>query len=434
MGDHFVSKGIVVQRTVPYAHQQNGKSERYIRTIEEGGQALLADAGLPMTFWLDAVLTRQYLVNRLPTSTLPDNLTPYELITGGKPDLSHLRVWGCDCYVAVPDELRPKAGFKRFRAIFIGYEEHRISWRVPDLHGKYSFSNDVIFNESLSGRLGVPRPLSSSSALSIPPSSPRVPRDQPHVRTTMGQAYDEVLRLKAFRRDARIKSRSLVVDGVPGGGVAVRVSCVDGTDGGAASGIDVVDVDDLTPSLEALAAFYSLIASSDLPDPVDTWSLPLLESDVFAFALRAPSHAFHIFDLSKAPSSYSEAMARPDASVWRAAMGREQQSIIDMGAFEEADLPKGAKAVGLKWVFDYKTDTLGVKIKGKEKARLVAQGYTTQRPGQYGETYAPVAKIASVQILLTWAAIHDLRVEISQFDCKTAFLHAKLRHDLYVVF
>ena len=57
MGNHLASKGIVVQRTVPYAHQQNGKSERYIRTIEEGGQALLADAGLPMSFWLDAVLT-----------------------------------------------------------------------------------------------------------------------------------------------------------------------------------------------------------------------------------------------------------------------------------------------------------------------------------------------------------------------------------------
>ena len=96
-------------------YQQNGKSERYIQTIEEGSQALLADAGLPMSFWLDAVLTRQYLVNRLPTSTLPTNLTPFEVITNGrKPDLSNLRVWGCVCYVAVPDELRPKAGSKRF--------------------------------------------------------------------------------------------------------------------------------------------------------------------------------------------------------------------------------------------------------------------------------------------------------------------------------
>lgn len=110
MGKHLAAKGIVVQKTVPYAHEQNGKSERYIRTMEEGGQALLADSGLPMSFWLDAVLTRQYLVNRLPTSTLPDDITPFEVFTNGrKPDLSHLRVWGCDCYVAIPEEIRPKA-------------------------------------------------------------------------------------------------------------------------------------------------------------------------------------------------------------------------------------------------------------------------------------------------------------------------------------
>ena len=115
MGDHLASKGIVVQRTVAYAHQQNGKSKQYIRTIEEGGQALLVDSGLPMSFWLDAVLTRQYLINQLPTSTLPVDVTPFEVIMNGhKPDLSHLRVWGCDCYVAVPNELRGKAGPKRF--------------------------------------------------------------------------------------------------------------------------------------------------------------------------------------------------------------------------------------------------------------------------------------------------------------------------------
>ena len=109
-----------------------------------------------MSFWLDAMLTRQYLVNRLPISTLPDNLTPYEVLSNGcKPDLSHLRVWGCDCFVAVPDELHAKAGFKRFQAIFVGYEEHRVGWHVHDLHGKYYFLNDIVFNENSSGRLGV---------------------------------------------------------------------------------------------------------------------------------------------------------------------------------------------------------------------------------------------------------------------------------------
>ena len=100
-----------------------------------------------------------------------------------------------------------------------------------------------------------------------------------------------------------------------------------------------------------------------------------------------------------------------------------------MGAFEETVLPKGEKTIGLKWVYDIKTDTAGVRIPGKEKARLVAQGFN-QRPGQYDETYAPVAKMASVRILLAWAAVRDL--DIFQFDCKTAFLHAKIRHPLYV--
>jgi hypothetical protein len=110
MAKHFAKNGIVVQKTAAYAHQQAGKIERYVRTIEEGGQTLIADSGLPMTFWGWAVMTSQYLRNRLPTSTLPSNTTPFEVITTKKPDLSHLRVWGCQCFPAIPAELRTKAG------------------------------------------------------------------------------------------------------------------------------------------------------------------------------------------------------------------------------------------------------------------------------------------------------------------------------------
>ena len=72
------------------------------------------------------------------------------------------------------------------------------------------------------------------------------------------------------------------------------------------------------------------------------------------------------FDLSKEPSSYSEAIAHPDASVWRAAMDRECQSLTDMGVFEEADLPPGERMIGLKWVYTYKI-LLAPKYLGKKK-------------------------------------------------------------------
>ena len=421
MGTHLASKGIVVQRTVPYAHQQNGKSERYIRTLEEGGQVLLADSGLPMSFWLDAVLTRQYLINRLPTSTLPENITPFEIISHGrKPDLSHLRVWGCECYVAVPNEVRGKAAPKRFKAIFVGYEEHRVGWRVRSLDGKYSFSNDVIFNESLSGRLGLPRSLSSTSADS-PAVSPRPSRTTPRVRTSAGRDYDEVLRLKALRKleqDKRHSSSLVVANG--------------GVNGGARRGLS-----DLSPPSQSIAFLSSLVMSPAPSDSILIDSLASMEADIlwdfsYFFAFRATtspfSHRSSPFDLTKIPLSYSEALARPDAPVWQAAIDHERQSLQDMGAFEEVILPPGERTVGLKWVFDRKTDMDGNNIPGKEKARLVAQGFN-QRPGQFDETYAPVAKIASVRVLLAWAAVRDL--EIFQFDCKTAFLHAKIRHPLY---
>lgn len=104
-----------------------------------------------MSFWCDAVLSSQYLRNRLPTSTLAVNIMPYEVFRHSKPDVSHLRVWGCQCFVAIPGELQEKAGFKRFEGIFVGYEENHKGWQVQDLKGKYHFSWDVIFNEDLSG-------------------------------------------------------------------------------------------------------------------------------------------------------------------------------------------------------------------------------------------------------------------------------------------
>ena len=447
MGDHLTSKGVVVQRTVPYAHEQNGKSERYIRTLEEGGQALLADSGLPTSFWLDAVLTRQYLCNRLPTSTLPNNVTPFESITNGrKPNLSHLRVWGCECYVAIPSELRPKAGFKRFRAIFVGYEEHRVGWRVRDLKGKYSFSNDVIFNESLSGRLGIPRSLSSPATDSSVSPVSRLPRDTPRIRTAAGQAYDEIIRLKEFRNADRDRKSSRS-DAVMNGGEVVDDGVVvvnGGAHGGAHGGEGVAVVNDASEGELHDAELSSYFLFSSFLDQIETESLGCLdvgilhrcltsdhvedtELDTVALRASVPSH-LPSFNLSKAPSSYAEAVARPDEHIWHAAMSREMISLGEMGAFEETDLPEGERTIGLKWVFAHKTDPEGVPMQGKEKARLVAQGFN-QRPGQYDDTYAPVAKIPSVRILLAWAAVRDL--EIFQFDCKTAFLHAKIQHPIY---
>ncbi len=97
MGEFLRQKGIRHQQCVPYAHQQNGKIERFIRTIEERALTLLAHSGLPASFLADAILTVAYLYMRLPNSSIPKGTTPYEQLYTKKPDLAHLRVWGCRC-------------------------------------------------------------------------------------------------------------------------------------------------------------------------------------------------------------------------------------------------------------------------------------------------------------------------------------------------
>lgn len=186
MAAHFAKQGIVVQQTAPYTHQQAGKVEHYVRMIEEGGQTLLADSGLLMSFWGWAVLTSQYLRNRLPTSPLSSNTTPFEVLTTKKPDLSHLRVWGCQCFPAIPTELFTKAGPRRFEAIFIGYEEARTGWLIRDLKGAVHFSRGVIFNEDLTRCLGVPCSIQSGSP---PPDLPEISTRPVRKRlfTTAGQ-------------------------------------------------------------------------------------------------------------------------------------------------------------------------------------------------------------------------------------------------------
>jgi hypothetical protein len=110
-------------------------------------------------------------------------------------------------------------------------------------------------------------------------------------------------------------------------------------------------------------------------------------------------------------------------------MRRELDSLEERKAFERTFLPSGRKAIGVRWTYDYKYHPDGSIIQGKEKARLVAQGFS-QRPEDFGETYAPVVKLSSVRILLAFA--NHFNLEIMSFDVKTAFLHARLPHDIFV--
>ncbi|GKD14881.1 putative ribonuclease H-like domain-containing protein [Tanacetum coccineum] len=92
------------------------------------------------------------------------------------------------------------------------------------------------------------------------------------------------------------------------------------------------------------------------------------------------------------------------------------------------DLPNGKRAIGTKWVYRNKKDERGIVI--KNKARLVAQGYTQVEGIDYDEVFALVARIEAIRIFLAYASFKDFVVY--QMDVKSAFLYGKIEEEVYV--
>ncbi|GJR67200.1 putative ribonuclease H-like domain-containing protein [Tanacetum coccineum] len=92
------------------------------------------------------------------------------------------------------------------------------------------------------------------------------------------------------------------------------------------------------------------------------------------------------------------------------------------------DLPNGKRPIGTKWVFRNKKDERGIVI--KNKARLVAQGYTQGEGIDYDEVFAPVARIEAIRLFLAYASFKDFVVY--QMDVKSAFLYGKIEEEVYV--
>lgn len=386
---HLHSHGTTMQVTAPYAHTQAGKAEHYVCTIEDGVQTLLADTKLPPSFWGDAALTTQYLHNCLPTSTLPQNVTPYKIMHGIKPNLDHLRAWGCQCFPAIPPELRSKGGPHQFEAIFVGCEDNCVGWHVHDMAGKYHFSRDVIFNESTPGHLSPCHGLPLNLSLLPPPSTVPNPKSQPPPTSSIPNTNITSLPTPVLTDAIHIRN---------------HIATHSTTNSLPKPTQHYNDID-------IISLFISLNDATQLLPP----SLPdlppnytLLLHDCFLSAPLPFLHN-HSWDLSKPPKSYHEATMQPDGSIWMSAMQQEVDSLTARHAFEWTTLPPGQKAVGVRWTYDYKYNPDGFIIQGKEKVQLVTQGFS-QRPEDFGETYAPVVKISSVRILLALLIISILRL------------------------
>ncbi|GJT95993.1 retrovirus-related pol polyprotein from transposon TNT 1-94 [Tanacetum coccineum] len=107
---------------------------------------------------------------------------------------------------------------------------------------------------------------------------------------------------------------------------------------------------------------------------------------------------------------------------------RMTKNLEEYGRTQKVDLPNGKRAIGTKWVFKNKKNERGIVI--KNKASLVAQGYTQEEGVDYDEVFAPVARIEAIRLFLAYASFKDFVVY--QMDVKSAFLYGKIEEEVYV--
>lgn len=128
--------------------------------------------------------------------------------------------------------------------------------------------------------------------------------------------------------------------------------------------------------------------------------------------------------------SVAQAQADPEWPQWESALNNELASLKSTGTIENVDsLPDGATPIPLMPLFSKKFDASAGYI--KHKARVVAKGFRQRFGIDYKDTFAPTPRDSSWRMVLHLAATHDL--SITQYDVKTAFLHADLNEALYGV-
>ena len=468
--------GVARQRTPPYTPQHNGVAERANRTLMNAVRAVLISARMPDRFWALALQAAVYLRNRSPTSKLA-GMTPLEAFTGRRPSLGDLRVWGCLAYVHVPKEKRGKLQPRSTACTLVGYSTESKAYLLWDpTRQAVVVSRDVTFVEHRRGPLipgeaegpvisanGDNRPVVTASGptslqrplLSTAPGPQlRPPQESPPPQQSPQQSQQQRLPLATAPIGKKAAAAAPASRRVPSTQTPVmtrqRVADVQSQAAAQLSGSGSGPAAVRPSGNLSFSEFIRQQTSGSSDDDVDPQDrIPLSQilshasqpSSAPASSSQSPSGLRTLHEDSKAlsadtvtaavdgiPSSYREAMSRPDKAQWEGATQEEIDSIHAARTWTLAELPPGFTLIGSKWVLNLKRNADGSIA--RYKARVVAKGYGQKEGIDYTETFAPVAKFSTIRALLSITAYYDL--ELHQMDVKTAFLNGDLDHEIYM--
>ncbi|GJW60456.1 retrovirus-related pol polyprotein from transposon TNT 1-94 [Tanacetum coccineum] len=430
MSEFYEKKGIKKEFSVARTPQQNGVAERRNRTLIEAARTMLADSKLPTTFWAEVVNIACYVQNRVLV-VKPHNKTPYELFRGRTPALSFMRPFGCHVTILNTLDYLGKFDGKSDEGFFVGYSINSKAFRVynirtrkveENLHIRFLEDKPIIAGteESIGAGHSSKETRSSQDYILMPlwkggslfdSSLKNASNDEPQPFSDAGKKNDEGV-CKESRIDDQERPKNSTQD-VSTAGPSINIEP------------DMVSLGD-NATLEATHAdFFGDETESGVQ--IKTTNEQGFISAVYEGKTYEDLHTclFACFLSQVEPKKVIQVLTDPS---WIEAMQDELLQFKLHKVWTLVDLPYGKRAIRTKWVYMNKKDERGIVV--RNKARLVAQGYTQEKGIDYDEVFAPVATIEEIRFFLAYASF--MNFVVYQMDEKSAFLYGKIEEEVYV--
>ena len=434
-------RGIIHELSSAYNPEQNGRAEAANKAIINGARTALVSSGLPKILWAEACAATVYVLNRLPSLSKP-TLTRYELYYGSKPNVRNLHIFGETVLRLTPKQLRsnkldPVA--KKYR--FVGYTSRFNTFRLYDeeeekivIDCNVRFTNkmdpaDKRIREDYTSIGWESSNLQSPYNLESPEQSIY---DSPRTPSRHGQSTES--------SDTQIDNSSWSSDSLSmNKSDDLRNITFSPSQNGENISQEHEESQNMTRTSSINDQIHNEIAARNgqqLENRPVTRSMtgtlkPIYDPKSFYPDYVPPIQEEHntaLYSMNDEPQTVKEAKESKDWNKWQEAMKEEIQALESNNTWTIVDKPPKVKPIKAKWIFKLKLNTDGSVE--RYKARLVAKGYSQIPDVDYKLTFAPVAAMTTVRLLLATAAQYNMN--IVQFDIKTAFLYGDLDEELYM--
>lgn len=436
------SRGMVSERTASHTPAQNGHSERSGGVIITTARSMRIHAHLPENLWPEVFKTAGYLLNRTPSKTLHWK-TPFEMVTGNKPNLSHLNIYGCKAYSikhGIPKlhKLQPRA----LIGYLIGYDSTNIYRIWSPTQDKVIRTRDVTFNEKAFYnpddiditqllRERVSEVVDTIQDIDILTQNQNIENNEdseedldtivvhiptPTANTRLSEplnkskALEQLPTPETTPEASQLPSQDIVTNTIP----TTKVSEISAT----FSQSNVLPEGSRRTRRKHAYATALLSTDTSLNGYYGAFSAALTHSKT--------TQRVHRESLPSPPKTWQQMLSHSHATGFRHAAQKEYDALVEHSTFQS--VPKSqvhSKILPLLWVFTYKFDSDGFLI--KYKARICVRG-DLQSTEQ--DTYAATLACRTFRALMAITAVFDL--EIVQLDAINAFLNSELNEQVYV--